>query len=419
MLADVAELALVVARRDIAATDAAPPPPSIRPLLRFRGRLSSRALTTLVGALDADDDLRRRVAEIATEDAVGRAGWLYVHRPDGWADELAMLDEAAAERAELDRTNAQERSAHRRVAQLEQAADELRSQLSSQDEGLTQTRTALEAERAARRGAEREMDRLRSTVDAANAQRDQAVAELLDARTQSEERLAKLRRAESELARLATSRQRWADPIESAVTDARAALGEAAAALDVAAGALRPVEALDDVSTGAAGSTAMPGSLATGSAAKGRRAPIRLQRGAIDGTVEATEQLLRTPGVLVFVDGYNVTMEAWPHLDARMQRDRLLSLLTAVSARSGADVSVVFDGEGDGARPSVSTPLAVRVHYSPKDVEADDMLIAMAHDAAPGRAVVVVSSDRRVGDGVRRSGANVLSSSALLAWDRR
>lgn len=407
-------MALVVARRDIASTDAAPPPASIRPLLRFRGRLTGRAVNTLVGALDADADLRGRVAEIATEDGVGRAGWLYVHRPDGWADELATLDEAEAERAEQHRTDADERSAQRRVVQLEHAADELRGRLESHDEELARARSELEEERSARREAQRSADRLRSAADAAVAQRDQAVADLVAARSESDERLAKLRRAESELARLAMSRQRWADPVEAAVADARAALGEAGAALDVAAARLRPPEVPLDAASSSKGATSKGGMAPTA-----RRVPIRLQRGAIDGTIEATDQLLRAPGVQVLVDGYNVTMEGWPHLDARTQRERLVSLLTAVSARSGADVAVVFDGDDDGARPSVSSPLAVRVHYSPHDVEADAVLIAMAHDAPPERAVVVVSSDKRVGDGVRRVGANVVSSSALLAWDRR
>ena len=156
-----------------------------------------------------------------------------------------------------------------------------------------------------------------------------------------------------------------------------------------------------------------------GGSGRTRRVPHRLERGAIDGSVEATDQLLRLGGVDVVVDGYNVSMEAWPHLDAASQRERLLALLTAATARSGAHVHVVFDGDDDGRRPSVASPLAVRVHYTPAGVEADDLVIAMANDLPVDRPVVVVSSDRRVQDGARRAGANVVSSSALLAWDRR
>ena len=76
----------------------------------------------------------------------------------------------------------------------------------------------------------------------------------------------------------------------------------------------------------------------------------------------------------------------------------------ATSARTGADVHVVFDGDSATEaerRPSVSAPLAVRVHYSAADVEADDVVIAMARDLPTDRPVVVVSSDRRVAEGRR------------------
>ena len=234
------------------------------------------------------------------------------------------------------------------------------------------------------------------------------MAELGAARADSQERLGRLRRVEADLAAATAARDRWAAPVEDAVADARAALGEAAAALDTAAGRLRPTEsAAPDHAASARGPR------------RARRTPLRLVRGAIDGTVEATDQLLRVPGVDVVVDGYNVSMEGWPHLDARTQRERLLAMLTSATARSGAQVHVVFDGDDDGRRPAVSNALAVRVHYTPAGVEADDLVIAMAHDLPMDQPVVVVSSDRRVQEGARRAGANVVSSSALLAWDRR
>lgn len=54
------------------------------------------------------------------------------------------------------------------------------------------------------------------------------------------------------------------------------------------------------------------------------------------------EQLLRLPCAHL-VDGYNVTMSAWPELPPDRQRDRLVAGLTAVAARTGAEVTVVFD----------------------------------------------------------------------------
>jgi predicted RNA-binding protein with PIN domain len=146
---------------------------------------------------------------------------------------------------------------------------------------------------------------------------------------------------------------------------------------------------------------------------------VRLGRGAIEGTFEATDQVLRTPGVAVVVDGYNVSMQGWPALDASAQRERLVALLADVASRTGADVHVVFDGDDDGRRPSVSTPLPVRVRFTAAGVEADDVVLDMAARLPAERPVVVVSSDRRVQTGARERGGNVVPSESLLEWARR
>jgi predicted RNA-binding protein with PIN domain len=146
--------------------------------------------------------------------------------------------------------------------------------------------------------------------------------------------------------------------------------------------------------------------------------PVRLERGAVDGTAEAVDQLLRVPGAVVLVDGYNLSMASSPTLPIAVQRDQAINLLTAAHARTGSEIHVVFDGGDVGERPSVQAPLGIRVHFSPSGVEADDVLIELVPSIDPDRAVVVVSSDGRVRDGVRRFGANVVRSEDLLAWAR-
>ncbi len=157
----------------------------------------------------------------------------------------------------------------------------------------------------------------------------------------------------------------------------------------------------------------------TRSARPPRRSPVRLRGGVHDGTAEGVEQLASTPGAIVIVDGYNVSMEGWPTLDRSRQRDSLISALGALRTRTGANVHVVFDGDADGRRPSVAAPLPVRVHFSPADVEADDVILGMVADLPTDVPVVVASSDRRVAEGARRLGANVVRSDALLALLRR
>jgi predicted RNA-binding protein with PIN domain len=120
----------------------------------------------------------------------------------------------------------------------------------------------------------------------------------------------------------------------------------------------------------------------------------------------------------LIADGYNISMEAWPLLDGAAQRSSLLNMLAALQARTSALVHVVFDGEGAGSRPAVGAPLAVRVHFSKADVEADDVILDMVAGLPTDQPVIVVSSDRRVQDGARRLGANVVSSGQLLALTR-
>ncbi len=55
------------------------------------------------------------------------------------------------------------------------------------------------------------------------------------------------------------------------------------------------------------------------------------------------------------------------------------------------------------------------MHFSPADLEADDVILDMVRELPTDVPVVVVSSDRRVADGARRLGANAVRSRHLLA----
>src|SRR5437763_17004179 len=107
------ERALVLARLG---EDGQPPvaaPPSLRPFLRF-ATLPARALAPVRRALDTDDEFRSRVAAATTEEDVGRAGWLLLHRPEGWAEELEELARAASADAASAADERDERMARRR-----------------------------------------------------------------------------------------------------------------------------------------------------------------------------------------------------------------------------------------------------------------------------------------------------------------
>jgi predicted RNA-binding protein with PIN domain len=126
------------------------------------------------------------------------------------------------------------------------------------------------------------------------------------------------------------------------------------------------------------------------------------------------------PGITVLVDGYNASQLGWFELPIAEQRRRLVDALTEMAMRSGADVTVVFDGAESAGRAAVpTTSRLVKVTFSPGDVEADDVILARVADIDPARPVLVASSDRRVQDGAAAQGANVISSDQLLAALRR
>jgi predicted RNA-binding protein with PIN domain len=150
--------------------------------------------------------------------------------------------------------------------------------------------------------------------------------------------------------------------------------------------------------------------------------PADLVRGAsrpgpAAGRVEspaALDRLLALPTVHLVVDGYNVTKTGYPELTLSQQRDRLAQQMSALVARTGAEVTVVFDGAGVVAVPSTS-PRGVRVLFSDPGVLADDVIRALVAAEPEGRPVVVVTSDRAVADSVRRRGAHPVPSAVLIA----
>jgi predicted RNA-binding protein with PIN domain len=125
------------------------------------------------------------------------------------------------------------------------------------------------------------------------------------------------------------------------------------------------------------------------------------------------EQLIALPRAHLIVDGYNVTKTAWPEQSLERQRERLLAGIAPLVARSGAEVTVVFDAAGSTERPVVNRPRGVRVLYSPAGVIADDVIRELVAAEPRGRPLVVVSSDNEVAGDVVRAGARCLAAGAL------
>lgn len=448
------EAAVLVGRHGEAEDPPRPAPRALRPFLRFT-RLPDRALAATRRVLDGDEEFRTRVRDVTSAEAVGRAGWLFLDRPSGWEDELGDLVAAAAHAAGEARDARAEREAARRLAAVEASLQRAEDDLGRRLAELAELKDELGKERRARHRAESEVGRLRqraarleSEVD--DGRRDaaagrEAAGEVEALRRRFAELEHQHRRAEERASRVEarTSSDAVDDggppsgdtpggvsPEEGsgagaptdAVAAAVAAVSTLADALAVAARQLAPFATSPAASTTEGAPARAPvGSGPLPSRSRPAASPVALPPGVWDDSVEAADHLVRVAGVVVLVDGYNVTKLARPDLSLPEQRRWLTDAAAELAARTGARLELVFDGAGQAASAPAERPrrAGVQVRYSPDAVEADDVVIGLAAELAVARPVVVASDDRRVQRGSRQMGANVITSSQLLAVLRR
>ncbi|WP_199430186.1 NYN domain-containing protein [Qaidamihabitans albus] len=393
-------------------------PRQLRPVARFapakRARLGAGALLT-----GLRDSARFRTAVLE---------WLREHRQDA-LDPNAPDSVAAAAAAVL----LGESSASTRVRLVAKAAEEtvlraerdaavararrLENEVARLREELDEARGAAERARGER---EAELDRLRGRL------REQGVV-LRQARDEAERARAEADRAgaekgaelESVTAQLDRERQRAAAErarAERAAADAAIARQSAREARE--ADEVRLALLLDTLGGAVDG---LRRELSVGSAAQTRRRPADTVRGASTGAAgggrvpdaAALDRLLTLPGTHLVVDGYNVSKTGYPELTLADQRERLVGQLSALGARTGAEVTVVFDGAAVTSVPAAA-PRGVRVLFSDPGVQADDVIRSLVAAEPGGRAVVVATSDRAVADSVLAAGAHAVASAVLL-----
>lgn len=412
-----------------------PVPAGLRPFLGFR-RLTGPALDATRRVLDEDGAFRDRVAAAVAVGDVGEAGWLFLARPDGWQERLSSLLAGADREAVEVRAEAEARSLRREVDRLRRELDDQAAALRSARAGAEQAAEHLERERHARQQARAQVQALEARLEGVAAERAAAIRDLKEterrfvARTEEAralreavERAEQARaRAEADLAARAESGPA-AGPEAPVVPDVGpdgpdlAEVGRAVGRASAAAAALG--EALGVARDALAPPSAPPapaGPRESSDPPPPRRRPAPLPPGVLEDSPAAAAALLRSPGMLLVVDGYNVSLPGWPGLALVDQRARLVSALAEATARTGADALVVFDGADTGAGlPGESRPRGVQVRFTAPGVEADDEILALL-DALPGpRPVTVASSDRRVVDGARARGAATVGADQLLA----
>jgi predicted RNA-binding protein with PIN domain len=133
---------------------------------------------------------------------------------------------------------------------------------------------------------------------------------------------------------------------------------------------------------------------------------------------EGLDGMLRTRGVVLVVDGYNVSMSGWPGTPVDRQRDQLVGALERLHLRLRCDVVVVFDG-ADVVGVTPRRTRGVRVVFSPAGEPADPVIIREVAGLPLRVPVVVASSDGWVRDHAVREGATPVAAATLLDVLRR
>ncbi|TCP55103.1 putative RNA-binding protein with PIN domain [Tamaricihabitans halophyticus] len=393
-------------------------PPRLRPVARFApAKRASRAAQQLLTELRDSALFRAAVLRWATEhrpsevdpdnaDAVTAAAAAVLHGTPDAPEKVKRL----ADQAQQSGLRAQRDAAIAQVARLEADVARLRAELADAREATEQARAERRDELDRLRGRLRAQgQRLRDALDTteqqetavarARAELADELAELRAQRDAERERAERERgRAErasqdAELARAAAKQGRQVDEVRLALLldSAEGALHGLRRELSIDEAASRQGRPADWVAGASAGSGA----------------------GGSVGDAAALGRLLTLPSVHLIVDGYNVTKTGYPELSLADQRDRLVRQLAALAARTSAEVTVVFDGAGVVAVPTVA-PRSVRVLFSDPGVTADEVIRNLVAAEPGGRPMVVATADRAVATGIRADGAHPVASAVLL-----
>ncbi|MFG3493711.1 NYN domain-containing protein [Streptomyces sp. NPDC047928] len=398
-------------------------PAPLRQYARFTpSRRAKFAGNAMAAALESDPLFRQRIGERvrdgqpelasavesgappAAADPVDVAAAAYVLRPAGWVKLVAAAGEEA-QRADAERAD----EAGRR--ELERLREELA-------EARAHTRA--------------ETERLRAELDTARRDAESLQRKLRSAQSDVKRGEAALRRTHADIDAIRAEAAAQVSAAESETRRLKARLGETEAALEASRRAAREGRSVEDMrvrllldtvlesAQGLRRELALPPvsvrpADTVDAVEPGRMSPKDIAARALSETDPALlDQLLALPQAHLVVDGYNVTKTGYPTMPLEKQRLRLLGGLSALAARSGAEVTCVFDGAELAAPVLLAPPRGVRVLFSKPGVTADELIRQLVRAEPPGRPVVVVSTDREVADGVAKSGARPVASALLL-----
>ena len=358
------------------------------------------------------------------------ASMLYARQPPGWEFGLGAACGAYAQTRHDEDENADQRALHVRIEELEEArrrADHTRAEAMETARRFEQE---LREERRSRRA--RDVDSERRVGDAARRV-DELERALEVARRQADASHGRQQAAsdrvrvlEEELKATRTQLDDVRNKLRGATAPGSGLRQEDLQALaDAASLAQRLADGLAGVVAHARGKGALPAKTEksdkpakAGAKSPTRRSVLTPPPGLMADVPEAIDAMLRRPGVAVVLDGYNVSMTAWPEVSVAEQRDRLMGALAEMALRTRAAVTVVFDGADVGRVAPPRRP-GVRVVFSPPGEKADPVVVREIAALPLPTPVLAVSSDQWVRVHSEQQGARAVSSDAFLAALRR
>jgi len=111
------------------------------------------------------------------------------------------------------------------------------------------------------------------------------------------------------------------------------------------------------------------------------------------------------------IDGNNVMGQrvGW-HRDRQRARRELLDELARYALAKKVRVAVVFDGAPEEHFADGASYRGVRLYYAARGSNADERIKTMVEESRERRTLMVVTSDRALGEYVHRCGAQVIRS---------
>jgi predicted RNA-binding protein with PIN domain len=348
-----------------------------------------------------------------TPEAVARVGLAL-----GQDGEAAV--EAAVAAAATSQARAEAAAVQSALAGAESELDTARERAEAEAASARAAREGLRAAREELRRVERERRTLADRVETLERELAQSAAALRAARDEAAAEQRRLGGRVAELqARLAEAQRNYR-ALRRSAGQVDPVVAEAVGALERDLDALRRAAGLADQGGGKGrGGAASPAAGGAGAGAgrrPERRSPMAVPGGRGADDPETLAAWMGVDGVLVLVDGYNVTKhpQGFPDRGLEDQRTLLLDLCRRLARRFGAEVTVVFDGGTVGPLPTRLPLGPVEVVFTDAGRSADDEIVVRTNAAPPERPVVVVTSDNELRDRVTALGATVTRSSALL-----